>query len=481
MSEQFDHLPPRWLIRYVITDIGDLNGWFTALPLAVAAVLPVLPGVPWPTALLPLACGLALAGAKIYARLDSHRSSRDLAVWGAERVLRLIDESDFAPASHITPGTLALRDGLLRGAAELRRALAERDAARCKSLKSRCERDLALLELRWHGRIVTGAGRSGASSRDAEQTPAWERTAPTPLRSFEGRGDATVPVRLGLPGEMLLEFAPEPGVKGRVNVQDERRKKDPYGMRAFAPGVPVRRLYQPPSVYRRFGGVKSHGYLRVTCEGSWALRLLEPGAMLRFTVLAEGHGDEVLLYTGPPATLTVEATGSVTLTSLDGDLRPDGRIALEAPGSTPVSGPAPLVVRCESSWRLTAEPIDVEIAPPRDFDESVTGVGDEIVRYTGPTRLLTVRPPDGVDDFRLELLTQTLTPDALIFRRDHWNRHEKEATFLAHTGSLFRIGGTGEGWTLAPAPPDPLPVDPDPLPVDPLAPGAPGGSRTRVV
>ncbi|WP_067832731.1 hypothetical protein [Actinomadura kijaniata] len=479
MSEQSYRLPRRLRARYAILGLGGLNGWIAVPPFALALVAPFLPGVPWPVALLPLACGLALAGAKVYEKLDGRRSSREFAFERAERALRTVDESDFAPAPHVTPGTLALRDALLRDVAELRRALAERDAVRCEPLTRRCDRGLALLELRWHGRAVTETWWSGISFRDAEGAPAWERRGSMPLRSFEGRGNATVPVSLELPDELLLEFAPEPGVRGRVNVQDERRKADPYGMRVFAPGVPVRRPYRPPLVFRRFGGIKSHGYLKVTCEGSWTLRLLEPGAMPRFTVLAEGHGDEVLLYTGPPATLTLEAAGPVTLTGLDEALRPDGRTALEKPGSVPVAGPAPLAVRCESPWRLTAEPIDVEMAPPRDFDETVTGTGGEIVRYTGPTRLLAARVPEGDGDFRLDLLTHALTFDAPVFRRHYGNRDDDKITFLARTGSLLRIGGTGGDWTLVPAPPDPVP--PDPLPVDPLAPGFPGGSRTRVV
>ncbi|MGK5558734.1 hypothetical protein ACSNOI_44740, partial [Actinomadura kijaniata] len=453
MSES-EHRASRWPVRYAIGDLGDLGGWIAVPPFALALAVPLLPGVPWPVAFLPLACGLALVAAKVYKKLHDRRSSREFAFQSAESVLRAIEESDLAPAPDVTPGTLALRDGLLRDAAELRRALAGRDAARCEPLRRRCDRALTLLELRLHGRAVTRTWWSGISFRGEWHVPAWERSAPAPLRSFEGRGNATVPVPLELPGETLLEFEPEPGVRGRVNVQDGRRKADAYGLRVSAPGVPVRRPYRPPLVFRRIGGPKSHGYLRVTCEGSWTLRILEPGAMPRFTVLAEGHGDEVLLYTGPPATLTVEAEGPVTLAGLDEDLRPDGRTVLKGPGSVPVVGPAPLAVRCESPWRLTAEPIDVETAPPRDFDETITGTGGEVVRYTGPTRLLTVRVPEGHGPFRLDLLTHALTFEAPVFRRHYGNYDDDEITFLARTGSPLRIGGTGD-WTLAPAPPDP--------------------------
>ncbi|MFF8772654.1 hypothetical protein [Kitasatospora sp. NPDC015120] len=127
-------------------------------------------------------------------------------------------------------------------------------------------------------------------------------------------------------------------------------------------------------------------------DSAWRMTLRPDRPERRLVGRAEGAGDELLRYEGPPAVLSVRHPPGA-----------DGRLALDAPDGR-VSGPhrgercgsllvgaAPhpevIAVTAAGGWAL-------EVTLPeeaRPFSDRLTGCGSEVVRWTGGRARLTVR------------------------------------------------------------------------------------------
>jgi len=148
--------------------------------------------------------------------------------------------------------------------------------------------------------------------------------------------------------------------------------------------------------------------VRFEVEGpaaDWELRASPLYHAREFASDTSGFGDDVVRYVGPPAVLRLEGSSERTAIHAAGPYGPDDRV-LEPLRDSPARGvvsafvglfsgsastdvpPVILVVESNEAWRLTAIPL----AELRGFDEEITGVGSELLRYTGESTEIEVRP-----------------------------------------------------------------------------------------
>ncbi|MDY0812175.1 hypothetical protein [Kitasatospora purpeofusca] len=141
------------------------------------------------------------------------------------------------------------------------------------------------------------------------------------------------------------------------------------------------------------------GPLRVDvsgARGSWRLELLPIEEARELADRADGVGNDVLAYTGPPAVLRVwtlaERSLYVTIESGGRRIRASRSRPGEWCGAVPIGGPAgphgpaPIGVDGSGRWRLEVVPLAVVPA----FARKLTGLGCEVVRWTGAPGRLTV-------------------------------------------------------------------------------------------
>jgi len=147
--------------------------------------------------------------------------------------------------------------------------------------------------------------------------------------------------------------------------------------------------------------------VRFEIEGpaaDWELRAAPLYHAREFASDTGGFGDDVLRYVGPPAVLRLEGPAEHTGIRAEGRYGPAGR-ELEPLRDSPAHGvvsafvglstsstssdvsPEILVVESTQAWRLTAIPL----AELRGFDDGITGVGSELLRYSGEPAEIEVR------------------------------------------------------------------------------------------
>jgi len=167
----------------------------------------------------------------------------------------------------------------------------------------------------------------------------------------------------------------------------------------------------------------------------WELRAAPLYHAREFVSGTGGFGDDVLRWVGPPSVLRLEGPSERTGIRVEGPYGPGGRV-LEPLRDSPARGvvsafvgvfaaasgsDAPheiLVVESTEAWCLTSIPL----ADLRGFDDGITGVGSELLRYTGESAQAEVRAERRRDTPRVRAAwrSEEVAHPAFADRTDQW-------------------------------------------------------------
>ncbi|OPC76977.1 hypothetical protein B4N89_41030 [Embleya scabrispora] len=226
-----------------------------------------------------------------------------------------------------------------------------------------------------------------------EEAQRWSLTV-TPPPTAEPEDSGSHFVHLGL-GRQTIAL-PKPDPSGPTLVELRRLDKNiPLGPTFLdaTGGVTDTHLSMGTAREHRFlidGDVDARRTTHVEVDGfggRWEIRTMHPDQAHPLVERVRGNGHDVLRYSGPPALLSARSLdglgGAIEGLGLDG-YRWSTRTSRRDPIVVGLLGtgehPDFVVSRHAGVWEVQVEPL----AAARTFDRTITGVGSEIVRYTGP-------------------------------------------------------------------------------------------------
>ncbi|WP_327259761.1 TerD family protein [Streptomyces sp. NBC_01240] len=188
--------------------------------------------------------------------------------------------------------------------------------------------------------------------------------------------------------------------------------------------------------------------MRVEGSGDWQLRVCPIDTVETLGKLAEGRGQAVLRYAGPPALIRATCDGSEDISSYVHTIQPDGtshrvgqigtRLPMTGPLAVGPEGWCHVVVKLDhaASWKLDVLPLD----DVRELGGKLSGHGWELLEMTGSAAKVHVRLARGAESDTIVLATMDayLRPERQLCR--------KPGTYLVPPG-LIGVR-TSEKWSL---------------------------------